>query len=357
MVRKRWIPWMLLVSCMGASFLQGCRMFGPVDRASITFTHVPRSGQGGSEVLEQIGGTVMGAKSGDRIVIYSHNQVWWVQPLHSKPFTSITADGSWNTVTHLGYDYAALLVEPGYEPPSRIETLPSVGNGIRAVMSIPGIVAPPIVPKMIHFSGYDWFVRDSPGDHGGEMTEYEPSNVWVDEKGALHLLMSQVEGRWRSAEVRLSRSLGYGTYRFVVQDVGHLPPSAVLALFTRDDRQERDARIEMDVELSKWGHADNRNADYVVQPYYIPENTVRFTVPSGRLINLLRWEPGKASFRTLVGTPSGSDGKQVMSHVFTSGVPIPADERVHLELYDFFHSQSGLQHPVEVVIQKFEYLP
>ena len=38
-----------------------------------------------------------------------------------------------------------------------------------------------------------------------------------------------------SAEVKLSRSLGYGSYRFVVQDVAHLEPAAVFALFTWDD--------------------------------------------------------------------------------------------------------------------------
>ena len=49
--------------------------------------------------------------------------------------------------------------------------------------------------------------------------------------------------------------------------------------------------------------------------------------------------------------------KTVSELVFTSGVPTPAAETVHLDLYDFRHSRNTLQTPAEVVIEKFEYLP
>jgi|SRR5271166_2446325 len=74
-----------------------------------------------------------------------------------------------------------------------------------------------------------------------EPNEYDPANAWTDEKGYLHLRMAQRNGHWTCAEVSLNRSLGYGTYRFVVQDTAHLRPSAVLGLFTWGDIRQTPA--------------------------------------------------------------------------------------------------------------------
>jgi hypothetical protein len=49
--------------------------------------------------------------------------------------------------------------------------------------------------------------------------------------------------------------------------------------------------------------------------------------------------------------------KNIGEHVFTSGIPTPAGETVHIELYEFHHSKNISQLPAEVVIEKFEYLP
>jgi hypothetical protein len=93
-----------------------------------------------------------------------------------------------------------------------------------------------------------------------------------------------------------------------------------------------------------------------VQPYYIPQNTVNFNTPMGLMTYVLRWEPGTAEFQAFKGTTTSPRGS-VMDHVFKSGIPVPADETVHLYIYDFNHSQSGLRHPVEILVQRFEYIP
>ncbi|SEF52152.1 hypothetical protein SAMN05421819_0289 [Bryocella elongata] len=340
------------------ALLTGCGASRPGDHPTIVLDHLPPAGAGGSEAFEAISGKVIGAEAGQQIVIYSHSGAWWwVQPFRSRPFTAVAADGSWKTPTHIGNDYAALLVDPKFQPPVKLAAPPTVGNGVLAVTTMRGSSSAPRAPKLLRFSGYDWKVRTAPVDHNGEPTEYEPANAWVDGNGHLHLLMGQADGHWRCAGVSLTRSLGYGTYRFVVQDSAMLPPSAVLAMFTRDDREEQDSHTGLDVELSQWGKPKGRNADYVVQPYYIPENTTHFTVPPGPVTYVVNWEPGSATFRALAGVTATSHGRQMMERVFKSGIPIPAAEKVHLDLYDFFHSQSGLQHPVEVVIERFEYLP
>jgi len=173
----------------------------------------------------------------------------------------------------------------------------------------------------------------------------------------LHLRMEERNGVWSCAEVSLTRSLGYGSYTFVVQDIGHLGPSAVLGLYTADDFRTDNVRSELDVELSRWGNPQGKNAQFVVQPFYIPENISRFMAPPGVLTHAFRWDPGRASFKTVHGSAAGPGTVPVSDHVFTSSIPTPADEKVHIDLYDYHHSKTSLQQPAEVVIEKFEYLP
>jgi hypothetical protein len=336
---------------------KACHSQKPSTKPSIEISRVPPASPGGPERMDLIEGRVIGAKSGQQIVVYAKNDLWWVQPLFSRPSTTIQSDSTWSSFTHLGTEYAALLVEAGYHPPPKIAGLPSEGNGVLAVLSVKGKDAVPTPLKTIHFSGYDWTVRSGVSDRGGELNAYDSGNVWTDEKGYLHLRMGEVNGRWSCAEVLLTRSLGYGTYKFIVQDSAHLEPSNVLGIFTEDERLSEGVRVELDIELSQWGKAGSKNAQYVVQPYYIPENVVRFSVPSGVVTHTLRWKPGVASFKTVRGLLAVPGSKNISEHVFTSGIPAAAAEVIHIDLYDFFHSKSNSQRLAEVVIEKFEYLP
>ena len=304
-----------------------------------------------------IEGRASNATAGQQIVIYAYSGIWWVQPFANQAFTRIQPDSTWRNSTHLGTEYAAVLVEPGYRPASKVTALPPVGNGVVAVARMSGKPAAPIVSKVIHFSGYDWNVRTAGSDRGGEPNAYDPENTWVDEAGHLHLRMQQREGTWTCAEVSMTRSLGYGSYMFVVQDTGHVSPSAVLGLYTMDDLRTDDVRSELDVELSRWGSPTNKGAQFVVQPFYVPENISRFEAPAGVLTHMFRWEPGRASFKTVRGAGRGNGAAPVHEHVFTSGIPVPANETPHMDLYEFHHSKNSSQQPVEVVIEKFEFLP
>ena len=79
----------------------------------------------------------------------------------------------------------------------------------------------------------------------GSRNFFDPANVWTDERGALHLRISGRPGKWTAAELKLTRSLGYGTYKFQVRDVSHLEPSAVLTLIHLGRRwnREQQARV------------------------------------------------------------------------------------------------------------------
>ena len=99
----------------------------------IELTSVPRANRGGTQDLDVISGRVTGAKSEQRIVLYARSEAWYIQPYADQPFTKINPDSSWSNTTHLGTEYAALLVEPGYAPPSLTLSLPAVGGGVVAV--------------------------------------------------------------------------------------------------------------------------------------------------------------------------------------------------------------------------------
>ena len=353
-LRQRWRAiFLALVSVL----LVGCHLKDS-RKPSLQMTRVPPANAGGPEQLDYIEGRTRDARPEQQIVLYAHSGIWYVQPFANRPFTKIQADLTWKNSTHLGTEYAALLVEPGYHPESKIESLPKEGNGVVAVVTVAGgKAAVPIVSKVLHFSGYDWIVRSAASDRGGETNSYDPANAWVDQKGYLHLQMAIRDGRWSCANVRLTRSLGYGTYRFVVRDSADLQPSAVLGIYTLDEGKPDEIRNELNIELSRWGDTSKKNAQYVVQPYYVPENISRFTVPAGVLIHTFRWQPGVASFKTTREQIAGSGSKSIGEHVFTSGIPSPTAETVHIELYEFHHSKNPSQRPAEVVIEKFEYLP
>jgi hypothetical protein len=288
--------------------------------------------------------------------LYVKSGTWWVQPTVGEPFTEIRSDATWINSTHLGTQYAALLVEPEFHPTTRLKELPAIGGGVAAVALAEGVQSGTAVSKSLQFSGYDWRIRNAPSDRGG-LNNYDADNAWTDSRGALHLRIAKTSGQWTCAEVTLTRSLGYGSYSFIVQDTSSLEPAAVFSMFTWDYGGKEQNNREMDIEVSRWGDPASKNAQYVVQPFYIPTNVARFTVPSGVLTHSFRWEPGRASFRTVPGAGRTAATQAVAEHVFTSGVPSPGIECVRINLYIFQGTKNALQHGAEVVIDKFEYLP
>ena len=308
---------------------------------------------------DTIDGRVTGARPGQRIVLYANTDGrWGLCQQSDQPFTNIETDGRWKASVHLGIEYAALLVDPTYDPPQQTESLPIVGNGVVALAVVNGEGPAPVLPspKILNFSGYEWTTSAGPIFRAGSRNFFDPANVWTDERGALHLRISGSPGKWAAAEVKLTRSLGYGTYRFQLRDVSHLEPSALLTLITWDGVGTESTRRELDVELGRWGHLENTNVNYVVQPYYVPANYVAFRVPPGLYTHSFRWEHGQVMFSTVAG--SGNTGGRVINrHVFTAGVPSPEGKSVRIGLYVFHQGKIPLKNENEVIIDKFEYLP
>ena len=91
--------------------LTRCGPPSPGVASSIQFAEVPEAAPGGAKRLSTISGRVSVLRPGLRMVLYAHAGLWWVQPYANQPFTSIRNDLTWSSLTHLGTEYAALLVD------------------------------------------------------------------------------------------------------------------------------------------------------------------------------------------------------------------------------------------------------
>jgi signal transduction histidine kinase len=126
--------WFLTLALLAvlAAMLDGCSS-SRIETASaagpaIEFTSVPLAGEDDPKQLYIIKGRVMGAQPGEQIVLYAKGQsTWWVQPFADHPFTKIQGDSVWNSQTHPGIEYAALLVGPDYHPQFTADVLPTEG--------------------------------------------------------------------------------------------------------------------------------------------------------------------------------------------------------------------------------------
>jgi hypothetical protein len=100
----------------------------------IRITQVPQRGSGPDRV-ETIAGTVKGVNFGQhKVLLYARTNQWYVQPYADSPYTTIDEHGKWKADTHLGSEYAALLVKSSHSnAPGTASTLPPVGGDIVAI--------------------------------------------------------------------------------------------------------------------------------------------------------------------------------------------------------------------------------
>ena len=139
--------------------------------------------------------------------------------------------------------------------------------------------------EKIQWSGYTWEVKNSGSSKWGPGQNYwsaDNRDVWVDEKGRLHLKVVKRNGKWYSTEVINEKTLGYGTYRFFITGrPDKIDPNLVLGFFTYDedssDAKEKKYR-EIDIEFARWGEVKALNSSYTVLPFTGPDNSLVFFI-------------------------------------------------------------------------------
>ena len=342
----------------------------------IEITVVPPKGAG-PDRLDRIAGSVTGADIREcKVVIFAlGGNTWYVQPYTASPYTSINDAGRWENDTHLGSEYVALLVKPSYNPPDTMIAFPDVAGTVLAiarvaarVQSVPpsDAAAKPDLSnevRTLQFSGYEWKVKSSNGPVGPGPNHFSDSkcNVEVDAQGRLHLRLTHHDGHWYCSEVVSTRSFGYGTYKFYVDgSIDSIDPNIVLGLFTWSDAPAFSHR-EIDVEISRWGNKDNKNGQFVVQPYTRPMNIVRFQIPPGLSASThsFSWKADSILCRSLKGIDATSPGKSsvIAEHAFTQDIPQAGGENARMNLWLLAGHAPTDGKEMEIVVSKFEFVP
>lgn len=340
----------------------------PAQSPAITMTSVPAMGSN-----SDLSGLVTHVTPSDhRVAVYIFVQGWWNKPTDAAPLTLVQSDGTWTCdITTGGADayatkIAAFLVPQGYSPPQApgLATLPAELD----TNSVAKIITERTSPNAFHWRGFDWEVKNSgPFAFGPGPNRFSDSanNVWVDAAGRLHLRITFRDGQWYCAEVVSRRPFGYGTYRFFVDSaVDTLDPNVVLGLFTYDDDPTgTGGHRELDVEISRWGDAaDVANSQFVVQPFGIPGNLTRWTIPTSAApsTHSFAWTAGRVDFVSHNGTfaPPPASVPQIAAWSNTgASVPVPGDERVRMNLWLFNGLAPTNGQEVEVVISRFAFIP
>ena len=229
------------------------------------------------------------------------------------------------------------------------------------------VALPAAAERRLEFSGYEWIVRHTrePEGPGPNRFVANPSTVWVDDEGALHLRTWQRSGRWYCAEIILDAEVGYGTYEFTLEaDPARFDPQVILGFFTYDtDAVDADHR-EIDVELGRFGDPSRGHAQYVVQPASEPGNAYVFDtrLSGSHSTHGFRWSPGRVDFRSVHGHTDdvfedGIASERIIQEWYTAGVavPEPGDERLRINLWLYRGEPATRDH--EVVIQSVRFTP
>lgn len=116
----------------------GCGVKQPQNKPSIEVTRIPDAEVGGGPALQTITGRVTGGSAEDRVVLFARSGEWYIQPFIDQPYTKIQDDSTWSNSTHLGTEYAALLVTPGYVPPAVTSELPKEDENVLAAVTVDG---------------------------------------------------------------------------------------------------------------------------------------------------------------------------------------------------------------------------
>ncbi len=259
-------------------------------------------------------------------------------------------------------------------------------------VAITTMINPDATQRTITFSGYTWNVKATSTEPWGPGPNYfsnYSSDIFVDSLGRLHMKIAQHNGKWYSTELISDQQMGYGTYRFYMDnDPNQINLNAVLGLFTWDDNTfQSDANSEVDIEFSKWGIADNNNVmSWAVQPTYslnafYPERRSLATFPSATpSVDSFQWAQNNVTFDCQIlqngsYTPykawtfdgaanpsrSGWDGVNFSDLVTVPKPSATTHAHINLWLQDLNKDSIGDApsdgKEIEVVISKFEYIP
>lgn len=348
-----------------AAILAPCAAATP----AILITNLPAYG-----VNTALGGLVLNANPPTNAVavfIYVPGYGWVSKPTCAQPLTTIQPNGSWSANVGTGgagdltaTRFAALLVSTNFNLPCVLGAANLPTNAYAQAIAKTVVTRPAPGVRFLSFSGYDWSVKNysAPVGPGPNYFSDATNNVWTDTNGWLHLRITHRTNAWQCAEILSARTFGSGSYRFELNSpADNLNPNVTLGLFTYSDDPAFTER-EIDVECSRWQNAaDTNNAQFVVQPYYLANQLVRYRVSPGLAdsTHLFVWETNRISWQSQTGAYSAAATSLIAAYVFTNAANVPqsGDEAVHLNLWLINGSPPTDNNEVEVIVKSFNFVP
>jgi hypothetical protein len=210
-----------------------------------------------------------------------------------------------------------------------------------------------LVERTISWSGYKWNVRTAGwGGPGPNHWSDSKANVRTSGSDLLLSVVRNASGRWTSAEVDNQRSLGYGTYRWVVaSDLSTLDAYQVLGMFTFGGAGA--SITEIDLEPSHWGNLSWPNGSAAVwQNATTRAHESRIFNYSNHppYINQFIWSPGKVVYRVTDAT-----GATLLDWTVTTGVPRPSTAVPIINYWRFHNAPPAAGTTVRV--SSFSWVP
>ena len=169
--------------------------------------------------------------------------------------------------------------------------------------------------RRIEFSGFTWWVKESKNRAGPGPNWWSASkeNVWVDERGRLHMKITHRNGKWFCAEIICEEPATYGTYTFHLNGpIDKLDPRVILGLFTWDDTTfKTQANCEIDIEFSQWNDPSAPNLHYSIQPTFGPDDSSgrykerthmsHMALENPKSTHTFTWSPDRVTFSSFEG--------------------------------------------------------
>ena len=219
--------------------------------------------------------------------------------------------------------------------------------------------------KTIYFAGYDWTVK-SGNNIGPGPNSWDEDNVWVDQNGYLHLVLSKRDSQWYCAQASMVDRLGFGRYQFwVTGRIDQLDPNVVFGLFNYPPSDVGpDGTHEIDIEFARWGKPAAPIGNYTVWPARSGLSSAHHVFPvalSGDdTTQRFLWSYSSVTFQSLVGHTDDDTGQFAMwpyqprdAAKFIGDNPMPVE--MNLWLFKGQPPQNGQE--VELIVRSFKFTP
>lgn len=223
--------------------------------------------------------------------------------------------------------------------------------------------------RSVAWAGQSWQVRDSSWSSGAPAYNgaWSDKNVTVNADGTLTMNLTNPTGTSPvSSELVAANSTGYGTYTLTATgNFDSFNPNVVFGnLFLYDSSSTAViGHNEIDGgEVSRWGHA---GGPQVLSNTYYPTSagvqTGSVVWPAGvtTATFTFTWLPGSITWDAYAG--STATGTPILhSAVNNSDVPVPHNQKVHVNLWAFkdaYSADPAGMPPVSVILNNFTFTP